>query len=175
MFQDLKRRALKQSDPAPSLMPADAKGLLVDSLTMERIAAMLVFGALVLGGMGLVAIVVRGRQRMSELAIKERIALIDKGLVPSPEADPARFDSLTGLRPPANTPAAHYQSAGVIVMGLGIALAVLLSFAARNPGVGVGIGGGLAILGLAAFINGSLMSGHHEPGAGSSRGGPPAS
>ena len=142
----------------------------------ERLAAIFVFAALILGGMGLVALVVRGRQRMSELAIRERIALIEKGLVPSPETDPARFESLIGLRPPANSPAAHYQSAGVIIMGLGVALAVLLTFAAGLPGIGIGIGGGLAILGLASFINGSLMSSGDAPDPGPPRGsGPPAS
>ena len=44
-------------------------------------------------------------------------------------------------------------------MGLGVALAVLLGVCRRQFGVGIGIGGGLAILGLAAFINGALHAG----------------
>jgi hypothetical protein len=133
--------------------------------SMERVAAMLVFGAIVLAGMGLIALMLRGRQRMQELAIRERIALIEKGLVPSPEADPARFESLIGLRRATNTRGARFQSAGVMLIGLGCALAVLLSFGVRLVGIGVGVGGGLAVLGLAVFINGSLLSDGQPPGS----------
>jgi hypothetical protein len=116
-----------------------------------------VFALFLLGGLGLVAFTLSGRQRLRELAIRERIALIEKGLVPSPESDPARFETLVRLKPPASNTAGRYRSAGVIVMGLGFAMMVLLAFAAGVPGVGLGVGGGLAIIGLAAFVNGTLM------------------
>ena len=58
-----------------------------------------VFAIVLLGGLGLIAYTLGGRQRLRELAIKERIALIEKGLVPSPEVDPARFETLVGRRP----------------------------------------------------------------------------
>jgi hypothetical protein len=122
-----------------------------------------VFALVVLGGLGLVAYTLIGRQRLRELAIKERIALIEKGLVPSPEVDPARFETLVGLRRPVNSSAARYRSAGVIIMGLGLAMLVLLAFAGGVPEIGLGVGGGLAILGLAAFINGTLVAGDDPP------------
>ena len=146
-------------------MQPEAKGRLV-YYSAERVAAMLIFGTMILAGMGLVGLLVRGRQRMRELAIKERITLIEKGLVPSPETDPARFESFVGVRRPTNKAAARFQSIGILVMGLGFALAMVIGFAARNFGVGIGIGGGLAILGLAAFINGALLSGDDPPGPG---------
>jgi hypothetical protein len=117
-----------------------------------------VFAIILLGGLGLIAYTLSGRQRLRELAIKERIALIEKGLVPAPEVDPARFETLVGLRRPVNSTAARYRSAGVILMGLGCAMLVLLAFAAGVPEVGLGIGGGLAVLGLASYINGSLVN-----------------
>jgi hypothetical protein len=117
-----------------------------------------VFAIILLGGLGLIAYTLSGRQRLRELAIKERIALIEKGLVPAPEVDPARFETLVGLRRPVNSTAARYRSAGVILMGLGCAMLVLLAFAAGVPEIGLGIGGGLAVLGLASFINGSLVN-----------------
>jgi hypothetical protein len=120
--------------------------------------AAFVFAIILLGGLGLIAYTLSGRQRLRELAIKERIALIEKGLVPAPEVDPARFETLVGLRRPVNSTAARYRSAGVILMGLGCAMLVLLAFAAGVPEVGLGIGGGLAVLGLASFINGSLVN-----------------
>jgi hypothetical protein len=132
-------------------------------LNGESLFFAFVFAIVVLGGLGLVAYTLSGRQRLRELAIKERIALIEKGLVPSPEVDPARFETLVGLRRPVNSKAARYRSAGVIIMGLGLAMLVLLAFAAGVPEIGFGVGGGLAILGLAAFINGTLLAGDDPP------------
>jgi hypothetical protein len=150
-------------------MQPEAKGRLV-YYPVERIISMLLFGGVILAGMGLVALLVRGRQRLRELAIKERIALIEKGLVPSPELDPARFESFVGQRRPVNKTAARFQSAGVMLMGLGGALALLLGAVSRLPAVGFGIGGGLAVLGMAMFINGALLSGDEPPGPGASGG-----
>ena len=116
-----------------------------------------------LGGLGLIAFTLSGRQRLRELAIRERIALIEKGLVPAPETDPARFETLVGLRRPVNSRASRYRSAGVILMGLGFAMLVLLAFAAGVPEVGLGVGGGVAIIGIAAFVNGMLMSRDDDP------------
>jgi hypothetical protein len=130
----------------------------VQSWMIERIMITAVFAAMVLGGMGLIAVMLRGRQRMRELAIQQRIALIEKGLVPSPEADPERFETLVGLRRPVNRTAARYRSAGVFIIGLGCAIFLLLCFAARVPEVAFGVGGGIAIIGAAALING-LLSG----------------
>jgi hypothetical protein len=127
-------------------------------LTGQSVIVFVIAIILLVGGLGLIAYTLGGRQRLRELAIRERIALIEKGLVPSPEVDPARFESLVGLRRPVNSRAARYRSAGVIIMGLGCGLLVLLVFAAGTPEIGLGVGGGLAILGLAAFINGSLLA-----------------
>jgi hypothetical protein len=123
---------------------------------IERVMIMALFGAVVLGGMGLIAVMLRGRQRLRELAIQERIALIEKGLMPSPEADPMRFEQLVSLRRPANQRAARYRSAGVFIIGWGAAIFLLLFFAASVPAVAFGVGGGIAIIGAASFINGVL-------------------
>jgi hypothetical protein len=125
---------------------------------IERIMIMAVFAAVVLGGMVLIAVMLRGRQRIRELAIQQRIALIEKGLVPSPEADPVRFEALVGRRRPVNRTAARYQSAGLFIMGLGCALFLLLCFAAGLAEVGFGVGGGIVVIGAASFINGMLTA-----------------
>lgn len=130
---------------------------------MQEVASVLVFGAFVIGGMALIAMMIRSRQRMQELAVQERIALIERGLVPSPETDPVQFDRLMTARRTVNPSAVRYQSMGMIIMGFGTALAVLLSFAANNSRVGLGVGGAFAILGLAIFLNGSLVSGDPPP------------
>jgi hypothetical protein len=117
-----------------------------------------VFGAIVIGGFCLIAYAFTTRQRLRELAMRERIALIERGLVPPPEVDPARFERLVSpARRPVTAKAQRYRSAGVMLMGLGAALLILLVFAADVPGVGVGVGGGLAALGAAVFVNGVLL------------------
>ena len=117
------------------------------------------FVLILLGGFVLAMIGFIFRQRLRELAIKERIAMIEKGLVPSPEMDPARFDLLVGARRPFNRTAERYRSAGVIIMGLGVAMVCVLTFAAGATGVAFGVGGALTVLGLAAFITGSMQAG----------------
>lgn len=89
--------------------------------------------------------------------------MIEKGLVPPPELDPVRFETLVGMRRPLNSRAERYRSAGVIIMGLGVAMVVLLAFAAGATKVAFGVGGALTVLGLAAFINGSMQAGHGPP------------
>ena len=117
----------------------------------------IMFAALVAGGFVLIFVMVRGRARLQELAIKERIALIEKGLVPSPESDPERFDSMVRGRRPADPKGARYKTAGVMLMGLGGGMLLLIGFAAGTPQVGFGVGGGIAVVGLAALLNGMVL------------------
>lgn len=123
----------------------------------------------VIGGAGMIAYAFASRQRLRELAVRERIAMIEHGLVPPPEVDPAQFDRVAGhSRRAANvyatngarisTKAQRYRSAGVVLMGLGFGLLMLIGFAAGAPDVGFGVGGGVAALGAAVFMNGVLLS-----------------
>ena len=114
------------------------------------------FATMITAGLVLVAMSARSRDKMRELAMRERIAMIERGLVPSPETDPARFESMMGPRREPSAKSLRFRSAGVMVMGLGTAMIVVLSYAARAPEVGIGVGGGIFVLGLAAFITGKL-------------------
>lgn len=101
------------------------------------------------------------RARVRELEIRERIAMIERGLVPSPEADPSGFERAMARHDHTivvREGSSRWRGAGVVIMGLGLALMVLIAFAGGEPGVGVGVGGALMILGLAFFLN-SLMRG----------------
>jgi hypothetical protein len=140
-------------------MQPDATGGSVDERDAVFIIWTIIFGVIVIGGFGLVAYAFTARQRLRELAIKERIAMIERGLVPAPEQDPARFERLVGSqrRPAASTRAMRYRSAGIVLMGLGFAIIVLLTFAAGVADVALGVGGGLAVLGAAIFVNGMLV------------------
>jgi hypothetical protein len=110
----------------------------------------------VAGGILIVLMGIWHQTRMRELAMRERIALIERGLVPSPEADPARFEALLGR--PARTPSlsekgSRYLTGGVMVIGLGIALMLVIGLAAGQSGVAVGVGGGIVAIGMALVVN----------------------
>lgn len=101
------------------------------------------------------------RARVRELEIRERIAMIERGLVPPPEVDPRGFDRamdrVERLREYRNyAGAGRHRRAGVVLMGVGFGLMVLIYFTSNESSVAIGVGGFLVVMGLAFFIN-SLM------------------
>ncbi len=110
------------------------------------------------------------RARVRELEIRERIALIERGLVPAPEADPKGFENAmnrygqvaAAVAPLLSDRAARHRRAGITLVGLGLGLMVLISVAGDEPSAGLGVGGFVAILGLAFFIN-SLFEARQRP------------
>jgi len=100
------------------------------------------------------------RARVRELEIRERIAMIERGLVPAPEVDPRGFDRAMNRfeRPEYRYGSSRHRRAGVTLMGVGFGLIVLIAFTANETSVAVGVGGFLVVLGIAFFIN-SLIDG----------------
>src|SRR2546430_11968964 len=98
------------------------------------------------------------RARVRELEIRERIVMIEKGLVPPPEVDPRgfdtamdRYDRIRLLRADGRRSPRRHRSAGVTLMGVGFGLMVLIAFAGESPSSAVGVGGFLVVIGLAFF------------------------
>jgi hypothetical protein len=122
---------------------------------------------LVLSAVALIAMAMRGRQRLKELAIRERIAMIERGMLPPPEVDPDRFDRglllAYAMQRGSNPKGTRYRTMGVMLMGLGSALFLLLAFAAGVPDVALGVAGGVIVLGIAAYVNGALVSNDVPP------------
>lgn len=131
-------------------------------MTESTVAFM--FFVIVASGVFIIAMSLRNRQRLRELAMRERIAMIEKGLVPPPEVDPARFDRFDRLerlmvfQRRLNQSGQRYRSLGIMTIGFGLAFLVMLTFAAGVPGVGLGVGGALMILGAAMFVNGMIQA-----------------
>lgn len=113
---------------------------------------------MMLSGLAVLLMAMHGRRRLRELQHQERIAMINRGLVPPPERDPGRFERGMGAPAPQLGRAERIRSAGVVLIGFGLGLAVLLAFAAGSPSTGVGIGGAFAMLGAALVLNGVLSS-----------------
>lgn len=121
---------------------------------------------LLVGGVGVSLFALHGRQRLRELAVQERIALIEKGLVPSPESDPAGFESALAPRP-VSAKALRYRSGGLMLTGLGLALTILLFFVMPRAvrGIALGVGGALTVVGLTVLGNGLLLAGDDDEGS----------
>jgi Domain of unknown function (DUF6249) len=95
-----------------------------------------------------------GRARVRELQIRERIAMIEKGMVPSPVADPGGFDkAVRRFEGRAGKSTHRYRSAGVTLVGVGLGLMLMIGFAADQPQKAVGIGGFIIMLGAAFIVN----------------------
>jgi hypothetical protein len=102
------------------------------------------------GVLGLTAYWISARRTLRELEIKERVALIEKGLSPPPELLPTGSVDSVNLPP---TRVDRYRTAGILFVGLGLALMLLLGAAAGQPQIGVGVGGAIAVLGAALIAN----------------------
>ncbi len=114
----------------------------------------------ILGGIAIVVVSIVSKARLRELEIKERIAMIERGLVPAPEADPRGFDRALSSLDRAQRiqqwqggAASRHRRAGITLMGVGFGLMVLISFAGESPSSAFGVGGFLVVIGLAFFIN----------------------
>jgi hypothetical protein len=104
------------------------------------------------------------RARVRELEIRERIAMIERGLVPAPEVDPRGFDrAMTRLeRREYRAGSGRHRRAGVTLMGVGFGLMVLIAFTANETSVAIGVGGFLVVIGIAFFVNSLIDGGSHD-------------
>ena len=130
----------------------------------------------VIGGMinGIVATSAKARVR--ELEIRERIAMIERGLVPSPETDPKGFEQrMQTLRVfHDHSPAHRFRTGGIVVISVGFGLMTLLWFVGVEREA-LGVGGFLVILGLGLLVNSLFPGPGHLPPPPSQPPSPPAS
>ena len=131
--------------------------------------------AAILGGCAVAITGVMARARVREAEIRERIAMIERGLVPSPEKDPQGFDRAMGHGDPAadarnepgrygpygrrySTPGKHRRG-GFVLIGVGVGLMAMFAISGEQDGIGVGVL--LSIIGAALFIS-SFFEGRGE-------------
>lgn len=115
----------------------------------------------IIGGITAAIVSTIMRARVRELEIRERIAMIERGLVPPPEKDPqgferalSRYEHVRGAAEWRGGRAARYRSVGITLMGIGFGLMVMISFAGGAVDEGIGVGGFIVLIGLAFFVNG---------------------
>jgi hypothetical protein len=98
------------------------------------------------------------RNQVRALEIRERIAMIEKGLVPPPEMDPAGFDREMN-RYDERAMSRHtdgsfrHRRVGIILIGIGFGLIMLIAVSGDSVREGLGVGGFFVALGLAFLVN----------------------
>ena len=117
-----------------------------------------VFVLIVAAGVTLLLMAMKNRRYMRELAHRERMAMIEKGLVPAPESDLVQFDPATPLAPGGSVATVpkrgeRFRTIGVAMLGLGIGFAFIIGFTGGEPEVALGVGGAWVALGLASLFN----------------------
>lgn len=134
---------------------------------MDNVTFWMIPVTAILGGIAVVIVSIISKARLRELEIKERIAMIERGMVPAPESDPRGFDRamtrMEALNRLRGTASARHRRAGITLMGIGFGLMVLIGFAGENQRAAVGVGGFIVILGLAFFVN-ALFEGPQSAG-----------
>jgi len=114
-----------------------------------------------LAGVALMMTAMNNRRKIRELEHRERLAMIERGVSPAPETNPAAFEAAVGfpVRSKEDTQRTQrYRTAGVMLIGFGFGLIFVIGAAAGAPEVGWGIGGAWISLGAASLLNYWLMS-----------------
>jgi len=115
----------------------------------------------IVAGVVLMIAAMNNRRKIREMEHRERLAMIERGVAPSPETDPGGFESAAGFAEPStdgDDKSQRYRTAGVLLIGFGFGLIFVIGVAAGSPAVGWGIGGAWISLGAASLLNYWLMS-----------------
>jgi hypothetical protein len=114
----------------------------------------------ILGAFAVAIANILSRARLRELKVRERIAMIEKGLVPPPEVDPAGFERAVTRQGRHRD---SHRRAGVTLIGVGLGLIVLIWLTADDLKIALGVGGFLIVFGLAFLVN-ALLESRHDGG-----------
>jgi hypothetical protein len=115
----------------------------------------------ILSGVALMMAAMNNRRKIREMEHRERLAMIERGVAPSPESNPAAFEAAVGFSEPSKEEtqrSQRYRTAGVMLIGFGFGLIFVIGAAAGQPEVGWGIGGAWISLGAASLLNYWLLS-----------------
>ena len=80
----------------------------------EAVVMLLVFCLLILAGLAIMWLGVQSRRQVREMEHREKMAMIERGLVPPPELDPVGFEERMGARVQANASAVRARTTAII-------------------------------------------------------------
>ena len=120
------------------------------------VATLFIFAGVAVIWMGM-----QSRRQIREMEHRERLAMIERGLTPSGDLD--LFGNDARQPPPISEKAIRSRTAGIMIIGIGVAFAMLVSLAGGNPAAGVGVGGAAAVIGIAFFVNALMLRSSTPP------------
>jgi hypothetical protein len=130
----------------------------------EQVVVLISISIVVVAALGVLWMAMTSRRAVREMEHRERLAMIQRGLVPAPESDPLGFESAIAPFEGGSLRGERWRTAGTLTIGLGLALALLLTFTANaQPNIGLGIGGAFIVLGSAILFNGFQLSRSRRP------------
>lgn len=98
---------------------------------------------IVFGGFVLLGLTVWRGVKQAEFRHRERMAMIERGMTPPDQVlGDATLKKAHGIK----------MTLGIMLCGFGLALMMLIAFAAGAPGTGFGIGGAFVMIGLAFIV-----------------------
>lgn len=125
----------------------------------EEISVVVLSALVFLAGLAVIWMAMQSRRQIREMEHRERLAMIERGLVPGGDLDPGAFDRrFSPARAPESRGASRARTGGVTLISLGLALMFMLTFAAGQPEVGLGIGGAFALVGAGFYVNSVLIN-----------------
>ena len=134
-----------------------------------EVVVIVVFSLVMFAGFLISFVSLRYRARILEMAHRERLAMIERGLAPS-ELPPLTYQDAHVHR---SARSSKLLSAGIVIVGLGLAIAFLVGFASREPEVAVGVGGAIVVLGVSVIVTSLVVRGAGGPEFGSPSTGSP--
>lgn len=99
-----------------------------------------------------------------EMAHRERLAMIERGLVPSPEADPERFERAMGWHRDYVDRRGGSIRGGLILIAVGIGVGLIIALAGHELGAGIGVGSMLILIGIALLVSSAWETRPAQPG-----------
>jgi hypothetical protein len=129
----------------------------MEAQVTEESVMVIIFSLMVFAGVAVLWIAMANRRAVREMEHRERLAMIQAGVVPAPEADPLAFEAHMTPVSPSMSRQDRWRTAGTLTIGFGLALLLLLWFTGAKE-IAIGVGGAFAVLGASFLLNGSLMS-----------------
>jgi hypothetical protein len=123
-----------------------------------ELLSIIVVALVILSALAVIWMGMNSRRQIREMEHRERLAMIERGLLPPPEIDPEAFEHRFRRTRAETQGSVRFRSAGIMMIGLGLAFMFLVSFAGGATGAGVGIGLAFAILGAAFLANALMLS-----------------
>ena len=128
-------------------------------MELEFVIIIVVFSVIASGGVLVILASLWHRARLLEMAHRERLAMIERGLAPSEL--PPLTDRNSQVRRSARS--SRLLSAGIVIVGLGLAIAFLIGFASSEPEIAVGVGGAIVVLGISLIVTAIVVRGAMGP------------